>query len=125
MDHTELPMGMGNVPLKPMIEKLKKAGFKGKEIIEAGNWWQYFAEHGGGNPFLPSIEAFDSPIYAMKEGPGWASAGVYGAYFSGHGPVNPPIHHNTYGAGFQTLPVELGGEIPGGERGRFAGGGGQ
>ena len=122
LDHTELPMGMGNVPLKPMINEIKKAGFDGKQIIEAGNWWQFFADKGGGNPFLPSIEAFDSPIYSMKEGPGWANTGVYGAYFSGHGAINPPIHHNTYGAGFQTLPIELGGEIPGGDRGRFAGG---
>jgi len=120
LDHTELPMGMGNVPLKPMIDEIKKAGFKGKEIIEAGNWWQFFAEQGGGNPFLPSIEAFDSPIYGMSQGPGWANTGVYGAYYSGHGPVNTPIHHQTYGSGFQNLPVELGGEIAG-DRGRFAG----
>ncbi len=120
LDHTELPMGMGNVPLKPMIDEIKKAGFKGKEIIEAGNWWQYFAEKGGGNPFLPSIELMDSPIYAMYGGPTWSQMGRYGAYFSGHGPVSPPVHHNLYGAGFQNLPVELGGEIPG-DRGRFAG----
>jgi len=124
LDHTELPMGMGNVPLKEMMGELKKAGFKGKEIIEAGNWWQYFADKGGGNPFRPTIEAFDSPIYAMSEGPRWSQT-WYGSYFSGHGPVNPPVHHTIYGAGFQTLPVELGGEIPGGERGRFAGGGGE
>ena len=120
LDHTELPMGMGNVPLKPMIEEIKKAGFKGKEIIEAGNWWRYFAEKGGGNPFLPSIELMDSPIYQAMYGPTWSQMGRYGAYFSGHGPVNTPIHHNLYGAGFQNLPVELGGEIPG-DRGRFAG----
>ena len=93
---------------------------KGKQIIEAGNWWQFFADKGGGNPFKPSVEAFNSPIYAMKEGPGWAYTGSYGAYFSGMGPINPPVHHNVYGAGFQTLPIELGGEIPG-DRGRMAG----
>ena len=120
LDHTELPMGMGNVPLKEHKEILKKAGFKGAEIVEAGNWWQHFAEQGGGNPFLASIEAFDSPIYSMMEGPGWANTGFYGGYFSGHGAINPPIHHNTYGAGFHTLPAELGGEMPG-DRGRFAG----
>ncbi len=125
LDHTELPMGMGNVPLKPMIEELRKAGFEGKQIIEAGNWWQYFADKGGGNPFLPSIEAFNSPVYSMKEGLTWSQGGIYGSYFSGHGPINPQVHHNIYGSGFQNLPVELGGEIPGGERGRFAGGGGQ
>ncbi len=120
LDHTELPMGMGNVPLKPMVDEIKKQGFKGKEIIEAGNWWQFFSTQGGGNPFLPSLEGLNSPIYAMSEGPGWANTSYMGAYFSGHGPVNTPIHHQTYGAGFQNMPVELGGEIAG-DRGRFAG----
>lgn len=120
LDHTELPMGMGNVPLKPMIDEIKKQGFKGKEIIEAGNWWQFFSTQGGGNPFLPSIEGMNSPIYAMTESPGWSMGGVYGGYFSGYGPINPPIHHQTYQAGFQNMPIELGGEIPG-DRGRFAG----
>ncbi len=120
LDHTELPMGMGNVPLKPMIDEIKKQGFKGKEIIEAGNWWQFFSTQGGGNPFLPSLEGLNSPIYAMSEGPGWANTSYMGAYFSGHGPVNTPIHHQTYGTGFQNMPVELGGEIAG-DRGRFAG----
>jgi sugar phosphate isomerase/epimerase len=120
LDHTELPMGMGNVPLKPMIDEIKKQGFKGKEIIEAGNWWEFFSTQGGGNPFLPSLEGLDSPIYAMGGGPGWASGGVFGGYFSGQGPISPPIHHQTYGAGFQNMPVELGGEIAG-DQGRFAG----
>tara|TARA_Y100000310_G_scaffold189087_1_gene189048 strand:+ start:71 stop:1900 length:1830 start_codon:yes stop_codon:yes gene_type:complete len=120
LDHTELPMGMGNVPLKPMIDEIKKQGFKGKEIIEAGNWWQFFSTQGGGNPFLPSLEGMDSPIYAMGDSPGWSTGGVYGGYFSGHGPVNTPMHHQIYQAGFQNMPVELGGEIPG-DKGRFAG----
>ena len=120
LDHTELPMGMGNVPLKPMMDALKKAGFKGKEIIEAGNWWQYFAQQGGGTPFAPSVEGLNSPIYSMEYGPTWAQSGRYGMYYSGHGSVNPAVHHNLYGAGFQNLPVELGGEIPG-DKGRFAG----
>ena len=120
LDHTELPMGMGNVPLKPMVDEIKKQGFKGKEIIEAGNWWEFFSTQGGGNPFLPSLEGLDSPIYAMGGGGGWATGGVFGGYFSGQGPISPPIHHQTYGAGFQNMPVELGGEIAG-DRGRFAG----
>ncbi len=122
LDHTELPMGMGNVPLKPMINEIKKAGFKGKEIVEAGNWWQHFADKGGGNPFKPSIEGLDSPIYAMaaQGGPGWANAGAYSGYFSGQGPISPQVHHSLYGAGFQNLPIELGGEVAG-DRGRFSG----
>ena len=68
LDNTELPMGMGNVPIKEVMKKLGEKGFEGKKIIEAGNWWQYFADKGGGNPFKPSIEAFDSHIYSMKIG---------------------------------------------------------
>jgi len=120
LDHTELPMGMGNVPLKPMLEELKKAGFKGQKIIEAGNWWEFFAQQGGGNPFWPSIEAFDSPIYSSSYGPTWGQGGRYGTFYLGQGPISPPKHHELYGAGFSNLPVELGGEIPG-DRSRFAG----
>jgi len=120
LEHTELPMGMGNVPLDKVMKKLKKAGFDGQKIIEAGNWWQYFAEKGGGNPFRPSIEAFDSPLYSMKAGPGWSQLGGYGNYYIGHGPINPPMHHQMYGASFSTLPTELGGELPG-DRSRMSG----
>ena len=120
LDHTELPMGMGNVPLKKMMDEIKKAGFKGEQMVEAGNWWEFFSTQGGGNPFIPSLEGMDSPIYAMQNAPTWANAGRYGAYYVGHGAVNPAVHHSLYGANFQNLPVELGGEIPG-DKGRFAG----
>jgi hypothetical protein len=120
-EHTELPMGMGNVPMKEIMKKLGEKGFAGKKIIEAGNWWQHFAEQGGGNPFKPTIEAFDSPIYAMEGGPSWGQPAGITSYYSGHGPVNTPIHHSVYGAGFTTLPSDLGGEIPGGNQSRFSG----
>ncbi len=120
-EHTELPMGMGNVPMKEIMKKLGEKGFEGKKIIEAGNWWQYFAEKGGGNPFKPTIEAFDSPIYSMKTGPTWGAFGTLSSYYSGYGPINPTMHHQLYGAGFTTLPIELGGEIPGGTASRFSG----
>tara|TARA_Y100000034_G_scaffold136943_1_gene217445 strand:- start:2989 stop:4860 length:1872 start_codon:yes stop_codon:yes gene_type:complete len=112
-EHTELPMGMGNVPMKEIMKKLGEKGFEGKKIIEAGNWWQHFAEQGGGNPFKPTIEAFDSPIYAMKAGPSWGELPGAGGYYSGYGAINPAMHHQIYGAGFTTLPVELGGNLPG------------
>jgi sugar phosphate isomerase/epimerase len=121
MEHTELPMGMGNVPLKEMMKKVEKEGFKGPQIVEAGNWWQYFAEHGGGNPFMSSIEGLDSPIYAMKEGPSWNAYQPMGSYYAGQGAINPPQHHNLYGSGFTTLPQELGGQMPGGNSDRFSG----
>lgn len=120
LDHTELPMGMGNVPMQKIMEKLGDKGFEAKKIVEAGNWWQYFAEKGGGNPFKPSIEAFNSPVYSMQGGPYWSQLGGYGMYYSGHGPINPAVHHKLYGSGFEALPSELGGEIPG-DRGRFSG----
>jgi hypothetical protein len=120
-EHTELPMGMGNVPMKEIMKKLGEKGFDGKKIVEAGSWWQHFAESGGGNPFKPTIEAFDSPIYAMKSGPSWGEPTGITSYYSGHGPINTPVHHSVYGAGFTTLPSDLGGEIPGGNQSRFSG----
>jgi hypothetical protein len=120
-EHTELPMGMGNVPMKKIMKKLGEKGFKGQKIIEAFQWWQHFGEQGGGNPFKPTIEAFDSPIYAMKGGPSWGDPVGASSYYSGHGPINTPIHHSVYGAGFTTLPSDLGGEIPGGNQDRFSG----
>ncbi len=119
-EHTELPMGMGNVPIKEMMEKLGEKGFEGKKIIEAGNWWQHFSEKGGGNPFKPTIQAFDSPAYAMKAGPSWNTTSGLGTYYSGHGTVNPAIHHSVFQAGFTTLPAELGGPT-GGDQSRFSG----
>jgi hypothetical protein len=112
-EHTELPMGMGNVPMKQILKKLGEKGFKGKKIIEAADWWQHFAEQGGGNPFKPTIEAFNSPIYAMKAGPSWGELPPGVGYYSGHGVINPAVHHQVYGAGFTTLPTELGGNLPG------------
>jgi hypothetical protein len=121
-EHTELPMGMGDVPLKGELEEIEKA--KGKKVIrkviEAGDYAQHFWEKGGENPFGPTLRAFNSPIYPLYEGPGWSQLGGFGSYYSGMGAINPPIHHSVYGAGLTTLPVELGGEMPGQDRGRFA-----
>jgi hypothetical protein len=119
-EHTELPMGMGNVPTKEILSELSKKGFKGKEVIEAGDWMQHFADQGGGHPFAPSLRGFDSPIYPVYQSPSWSQLGNYMPYYSGHGPVNPSIHHQIYGSGFNSLPVELGGEMPGSDRGRLA-----
>lgn len=121
-EHTELPMGMGNVPLKGELEAIEKA--KGKKeirkVIEAGDYAQHFWEKGGENPFGPTLKAFNSPIYPLYEGPGWSQLGGFGSYYLGQGQINPPIHHSIYGAGLTALPAELGGEMPGQERGRFA-----
>ncbi|MEM3091954.1 MAG: TIM barrel protein, partial [Candidatus Pacearchaeota archaeon] len=57
-EHTELPMGMGNVPLKDIMKRLGEKGFEATKIIEAGNWWQHFRTP----PFQETLEAVGSPI---------------------------------------------------------------
>lgn len=110
MEHTELPMGMGNVPIKEIMEKLGKEGYDAKKIIEAGNWWQHIKTP----PIVPTLEAFGSPVYPMAAQPGWnQAAGTYGNYFAFPSAYMPEQHFALYGAGFSGLPQELGGQIPG------------
>jgi sugar phosphate isomerase/epimerase len=112
MEHTELPMGMGNVPTKKHMEILDKYNEKVKKIIEAGDWYQHFKTM----PVQESLAAFGSPIYAMQMAPYWNKAAfTSGGYFSGYG-MNPEVHHSMYGAGFANLPVELGGQMAGKSR---------
>ena len=106
MEHTELPMGMGNVP-KEMLEIIEKNNKKFKKIVEVGQWYQHFQT----TPFPETMQHFNSPIYAMKNASYWGPSG----YFSGLG-SNPDIHHAMYGAGFANLPVELGGQMSGRSR---------
>ncbi len=121
-EHTELPMGMGNVPIKEIMSKLGKEGFKGKQVVEALSWWQHFSPGGKVNPaIIPAMQAMGSPIYPMQMSPMWNQyAGAMGGYFGGYGAINPDIHHSLYGAGFTNLPQELGGQIAGKES-RFSG----
>lgn len=119
MEHTELPMGMGNVPIKEelaAIEKgLGKEYFKKvKQVIETGGWFRNFNNV---TPFAETLEAFGSPIYGMKMAPYWnRSRGTGMGYFSGYGRMLPDVHFSTYGAGFSTLPPELGGQMAGRSR---------
>lgn len=112
-EHTELPPGMGEVPLKGMLTEIEKAGYKGPKVIEAGNWWQHFKT----SPIPPAFEAFGSPIYGMQMQPYWNQAatiyGMPGPYSGGYGMMLPEQHFSTYGSGFSTLPSELGGQMPG------------
>lgn len=115
-EHTELPMGMGNVPMKEHLEELKKAhGEKMsqiKQIIETGHWYQHFQT----SPFAETLSAFGSPIYGMKMAPHWNQyKDTFAGYFAGYG-MNPDIHHSLYGAGFSNLPPELGGQMAGRNR---------
>lgn len=121
-EDSELPIGMGNVPIEKII-KLNKNFQNAKKVIETGDW---FSRQGGlGMQHTPVLEAFaglGSPVYAMGESPYWNQASTtYGSYFGGLGPINPEIHHSTYGAGFTNLPAYQGGEMPGGSNSSFSG----
>jgi sugar phosphate isomerase/epimerase len=115
IEHTELPMGMGNVPTKEILE-LKKGFEKAKKIAETFNW---FGPQGFGknSPLMETFRAFDSPIYAMTAGPSWqAYSNTFGNYSSGFGRALPDQHFSIYGAGFASLPPELGGQMAGRSR---------
>ena len=113
-EHTELPMGMGNVPIKEIMEKLGQKGYEAKKIIEASGWWQHFQTP----PLQETLEALGSPVYSMNMGPYWQqSASLQQGYFSGYGGMLPDIHYQQFGAGFSQLPSELGGSIGGGSSG--------
>jgi sugar phosphate isomerase/epimerase len=113
LSHTELPMGMGNVPIKEMLKQLENAGVSPKKIIEAGNWYEHFKTI----PFSQTLEAMGSPLYAMKTQPYWSKPV---GYFTGYGTFLPEEHFQMYGTGFSSLPAELGGQVP--QRGsRFSG----
>ncbi len=121
-EDAELPLGMGNVPINPILKMFPKGI---KKTFETGDW---FSKQGGlGMAHTPVREAFEgasSNVYTMGESPTppyWSQISqAYGAYFGGIGTINPDVHHSIYGAGFSGLPVELGGEIPG-QRSRFSG----
>lgn len=118
LEHTELPMGMGNVPIKEIFEKLGKEGFDAKKIIEAGDWWQHFKTA----PFRETLEAFGSPIYGMEMSPYWNQNPAFQqGYSSGYGMMLPQTHYETFGAGFSRLPTELGGQKAGAEGSRMSG----
>ncbi len=120
-EHTELPMGMGNVPIKEIMERLGKEGFKGKKVVEALSWWQHFSNQGANHAIIPTLQGFNSSIYGMQNAPYWNTAiGMQGAYQGMPMAYMPEKHFQTYGTGFSALPQDLGGQIPG-TSGRFAG----
>jgi len=118
-EHTELPMGMGNVPMKEIMAKLGEKGFEGKKIIEAGTWWQHFQTP----PIKETLEGLGSPMYTFGGGPFWnQSLGLQQGYSSGYGMMLPSNNYQTFGAGFSQLPSELGGEVNrGGQGSRMSG----
>lgn len=117
-EHTELPMGMGNVPFKKIMDKLGKKGYEAKKIIEAGQWWQQM----GGAPLMATLETVGTPIYSGKAAPFWnQNVGFQQDYFGGYGLMLPQINYETFGAGFSQLPAELGGQRMGGTGSRMSG----
>ena len=121
-EHTELPMGMGNVPFEKIMKKLGKKGFEAKKIIEAGDWWTQHFPKGGGMPFTPSLEAMGSPMYAVDMQPYWnQSVGLQQEYISQQGATLPDVNFQTLGGGFSQLPMELGGQMPGAQGSRTSG----
>ena len=123
MKDSELPMGMGNVPIKEIMQKLGKEGYKGKKVIEALQWWQHFSPGGKHTPPLnPTVQAFGSPMYSTGPGPYWnQSIGLHQDYLGGYGQILPDINFQTFGAGFSQLPMELGGQRPGAQGSRMSG----
>jgi len=116
--HTDLPPGMGTVPIKEIMEKFQKEGFKGKQIFEGGGFFQHFKT----NPHGLVLGALGSPVYGTSATPTWTNIyGTMGGYASG-GMMFPEQHHAMYGSGFSGLPQDLGGQIPG-RQSRFSGAG--
>src|SRR4030042_6127016 len=60
---SHLPPGMGNVPIKEILERLEKEGYEGKKIVEAGA----FVQHFGTSPFPVALEALGSPMFSYGE----------------------------------------------------------
>jgi len=116
---THLAPGMGNVPIKAILEELEKTGRldEMRKIVEAPSMIQHFKVA----PHSMTLAAFGSPIYGMKSAGSWDQGfNLQGNYFGGYGSLNPQTHHSYFGAGFTTMPVELGGAMPGGQS-RFGG----
>ena len=119
---SHLAPGMGNVPIKKVLEQLEKHGEidKMKMIVEAGG----FVEHMKKSPHPFSLTAFGSRISGGGTdgtSPAWNEAlATHGHYFGGYGTTNPEVHHGLYGSGFTTMPLEFGGQMPGNQS-RFGG----
>src|SRR3989344_4031753 len=110
---SHLPPGMGNVPLKEIMEKLEKSGFQGRGIVEVGSYVGEYKK----SPTIDFLEHFESPLYTMKKEPYWKEAP-----YSPHEErfiEFPQSHFELYGSSFTTLPRDLGGQR-GGEKSRFS-----
>lgn len=115
---SHLPPGMGNVPFKELLQELEKQGFSGRKILEVGGWFEHFKT----SPYAESLAAMGSPIYSMDMAPYWnQSIGLQQGYMGGYGMMLPQTNYQTFGAGFAQLPIELGGQVGGGQGSRMSG----
>ncbi|MEA3413925.1 MAG: TIM barrel protein [Nanoarchaeota archaeon] len=115
---SHLPIGMGNVPVKEMLEALGEEGSKARKINEVGGWFQHFKT----NPFSQILEAAGSPIYSSGVGPYWSQTGGFQqGYLGGYGSMLPDMHYQMFGAGFSQLPSDLGGQRAGAQGSRMSG----
>lgn len=113
-EDSHLAAGMGNVPIREVLETLEKRGFKGRGILESGGVINAF----GIQPHHIDLEYFHAPIYnngidaktkLQKVRPPYWSA-EYPNFYTDTFIEYPQQHFNMYGSGFSTLPKSLGGE---------------
>jgi hypothetical protein len=115
---SHLAPGMGNAPIKKIMEAIEKEGFKGTKIVEAGGIINHFKE----SPFMYALAGLGAPIsQGDYSGVLWGSSyGLHQGYFGGYGSMLPQSNYNMFGAGFSQLPAELGGNTQAG-RSRMGG----
>lgn len=116
---SHLPIGMGNVPVKELLEALGDEGKKARKINEVGGWFQLSDK----SPYTALLQAAGSPLYSSTDGPFWSeTTGFQQGYHSGFGQVLPSVHYESFGSGFSRLPTDLGGSMGGSDGGRMGGG---
>ncbi|MBP7708235.1 hypothetical protein KA107_01000 [Candidatus Pacearchaeota archaeon] len=119
---SHLAPGMGNVPIKKILEQLEKTGRLDQmsKIVESPNFVQHFKK----SPHGLTMAALGSPIYGAKmQGSYWNQAvgmASGGGYFGSPLAQLPEKHFSMYGSGFSSLPTEVGGQMPG-SNSRFSG----
>ena len=127
---SHLPPGMGNVPIKEIMEQLEKTWAEEEKagrlhqvprgIVEAGG----FVAEIGQNPTIGILEYFGSPMYKISPSPYfWGGArGISHTYapYTESFIEFPTQHFNLYGSSFTTLPKTVGGQV-GEEKSRFSG----
>jgi sugar phosphate isomerase/epimerase len=119
---SHLSPGMGNVPFKEHLEALEKEqgnldDGNVRAIVEAAAIPQHFKK----SPHPAILESFGAPVYGGGSSPYWSEvSNSEGSYFGSPMAYLPEKHFSMYGTGFSTLPLEVGGQVPG-TQSRFSG----